>query len=802
VLDDLRLALRGLRRQPGFLIVALLTLGLAIGANVAVFTLVNATLLRPIPFGDRSDRIVSVHETHGSQAEDWEDARLSYPDLLDLRAAGILEQAEGFVSRNFTLGDGEAERVTGGSVTPGLFALLDTQPAIGRAFTFEDAAPPGLESVVLITHGLWQRRFAGRLDIIGRSMQLNERALTIVGVMPQGFAFPERQELYVPLRWDAAPRSQRTIATFGLLKPGQTLEQAQSEIEALAGRLARTHPATHDGWTMRAMPIRDLAVETGDRRLLATLLASVAFVLLIGCANLAGLLLARGEARRREFAVRAALGAGRWQLVRPTLADSLVIAAFGTGVGMLAAAWALELMPLAFADGLPYWVDLRPDIRVVLFTIAIMCLTALLVGLAPGLRFSRPDVNDALKTSTASSTAAPGVQRLRSSLVVAQVALCVALLTAAAVMVRSSVALQQADGGFEPGPLLTFRAYMAGDAYNSVPARTAAFAAVISELKHSPAVQSAALTTSIPTDDGGAPVQIAREGAWTPGRELGAQQVAVSPELFETLGITLDGRTFTSNEGANPQADVVIVGRTLAERLWPGESAVDRRLGLVSDGRVEWRRVIGVAADVVYEEFGEETEQSRLIVYVPYARMAPRTMAVLLRTRIVPERAAAGVGRLLRERFPALPAYDLRTMSEVRTYTTWEQRVFSQLMAAFAGAALLLAWIGVYGLVSYTVARRTREIGLRMALGASRSDVLRMVASDIGVLALGGVGIGIGIGALLIRALQASAYGIAPGDWRPLAAAGVAMALAMGAAAVSPARRAVRIQPATALRHD
>jgi putative ABC transport system permease protein len=802
VLDDLRLAFRGLRRQPGFLIVALLTLGVAIGANVSVFTLVNATLLRPMPFGDRSDRIVSVHETHGSQAEDWEDARLSYPDLLDLRAAGVLEQAEGFVSRNFTLGDSQAERVTGGSVTPGLFALLGTRPALGRAFTFEDAAPPGFESVVILTHGLWQRRFGGRPDIIGQPMQINGRALTIVGVMPQGFAFPERQELYVPLRWDAAPRSQRTIATYGLLKPGQTLEQAQNELDALAARLSRTYAATHDGWTMRVMMVRDLMVQTNDRRLVATLSAAVAFVLFIGCANLAGLLLARGEGRRREFAVRAALGAGRWELVRPTLMESVVVASLGTGVGAIAAAWALEFMPLAFADGLPYWVDLTPDVRVVLFTVGLMALTALLVGVAPGLRFSRPDVNDSLKSTTTNSTAAPGVHRLRSGLVVAQVALCVALLTGAVTMVRSFVALQNADGGFDANRLLTFRAYLAGDAYDAVPARAAAFSDVLSALKSSPAVAAAALTMSIPTDDGGMPVQIARDDTWSPGRELGAQQIATSPELFDTLGIPLDGRTFTMGEVANPDADVVIVGRALAERLWPGESALDRRLGVVAGGRVEWRRVVGVAGDVVYEEFGEETEQSRLIVYVPYARVASRTMALMVRTVGEPESAIAGLRGLLRERFPAIPAYDLRTMADVRVYTTWEQRVFSQLMAGFAGAALLLAWVGVYGLVSYTVARRTREIGVRMALGASRLDVLRMLASDIGLLALGGVGMGVGLGALLMRALQAAAYGSAPGDWRPLVMAGVAMALAMGAAAVTPARRAVRIQPAAALRYD
>ena len=336
--------------------------------------------------------------------------------------------------------------MSGGSVTPNLFPLLGVAPAMGRGFRDEDAAPPGFESAVIITHGLWQRRLGGRSDVIGHGLRVNDRTLTVVGVMPPGFAFPEFEELYLPLGWESAPRGQRSIATFGLLKPGQTVGQAQREIDALAAHLARTHPATHHDWTMRVMTFRDLMIDRGDRRLTTTLLAAVVFVLLIGCANLAGLLLARGEARRREFAVRAALGATRAHLVRGTLVESAVVAALGTGIGLLAAAWALEAMPLAFADGLPYWVDLRPDARVVLFTAGLTVLTAVLLGAAPGLRFSRPDVNETLKSSSAGTTASPGVQRVRGALVVVQVALSVGLVTAAVLMVRSFLALQVADG--------------------------------------------------------------------------------------------------------------------------------------------------------------------------------------------------------------------------------------------------------------------------------------------------------------------------------------------------------------------
>jgi putative ABC transport system permease protein len=311
LLDDIRLALRGLRRQPGLVVVALLTLGIAISANITVFSIVNATLLRPLPFGDRSDRIVSVHAAHASEAEDWADAEISFRDLQDLRAAGALEDAAGIVDRNLILQDGDTERVLGGSVTPNLFALLGITPMLGRQFRDEDAASPGLESVVIVTHGLWQRRLGGRPDVIGRTIEVNGRGLSIIGVMPPGFAFPERTSLYLPLRWDNAPRTQRVVTAFGLLKPGQTIDQAQTAVSALAAHLARTHPDTHQGWSMRVLTFRDLMVGT-DRGETTILLMAVAFVLTIACSNLAALLLARGESRRREFAVRVALGARGW----------------------------------------------------------------------------------------------------------------------------------------------------------------------------------------------------------------------------------------------------------------------------------------------------------------------------------------------------------------------------------------------------------------------------------------------------------------------------------------------------------
>jgi len=799
--EEMRLSLRGLMRSPGFLGVALVTLGVAIGANVSVFTLANAVMIRPLPFGDRSDRVVSVRAAHVSAAEDWGDAGISYADLTELRSWGILEAVGGYISRNFTLQDGVAARVAGGSVTPDLFPLLGVEPALGRQFRSDEGAPPGFESVVILSHGLWQRRYGGRTDIVGRAVHVNGRALTVVGVMPQGFAFPERDELYLPLRWDDAPRSQRSVAAFGLLRLDRTLEQTQRELDTLAAQLARTFPATHDGWTLRALTFRDLMVDAGGRRLTVLLLASVGLVLLIGCANLASLFLARGETRRRELAVRVALGASRGALVRAAFVESFAVAVPGTALGVLVAAWALDLIPLAFADGLPYWVDLRPDVRVAAFTAAVTVLTALMLGLAPAIRFSRPDTHEVLKASAFGSTGTPGVQRMRALLVMAQIAMSVGLVTAATLMVRSAIALQRADGGFDEGSLLTFRTYLPGDGFDAVAARAAALSDLTSEVRRIPGVTAAALTTSIPTDDGGVPIRLAGPGGdMDPRRVLGARQVGVSPELFDTLGLQVEGRTFTPDEFANPTSDVVIVSRALANRLWSGASPLDRRLPILDGNRVSPLRVVGVVPDVVYEEFGEETEQSRLVAYVPYARAGWRTMAVMVRTAGPPEPAIAAVRRVLRERFAGFATYDLRTMEQVRTYTTWEQRVFSDVMAAFAMVAVALAWIGVYGLVAYSVARRTREIGVRMALGASRSAVLRMMLRESAVLAAGGLVAGIAVAAAAGRLLRGLLYGVDPGDPQLLALAVLVMLTAVGLAAWWPARRAARIQPMQALR--
>ncbi len=602
--QDLSHALRSLRKRPGFAVAALVTLTVGIGANVTVFTIVNAMLFRPLPFGERSDRVVTVHSTHRLQAEDWGwgESELSHPDLIDLRAAQSFEALAGYLPRNFTLTDADnAERVQGGSVTPDLFRVLGVEPMFGRSFLAEEATAPGLESTVVLTHGLWQRRYGGDPGIVGRGVVINDRARTVVGIMPPNFKFPERDELYMPLRLDEAPRSARNLNVVGAVKPGVSLETAQSELDAIAARLAELYPDTNRGFGLRVLRFRESQIGGDERALSVALMAAVGFVLLIACANLANLFLVRGAARQRDIAVRAAMGAGRWRLLAHVLAESLLLSLAGAALGLLASQWSLDFIRQSFPEELPFWLRFAPDIRVVLFAAGIAIFTTVATGLLPALRAARASVIGDLKDNSRAVSLGPSAQRVQGGLAIVQVALCLALLVGANLMIRSFLALQNADLGFDHRPLLTTRAYLAGDAYDDVNARAAFFARAVAALRELPGVQAAAATTSIPGDDGGSSVRLVIDGEATAEQDLPASSIGVTPEIFDALGVhLLDGRTFTRTEATDPDARVTVVNARLAERLWPGESAVERRIGIRTSADILWFRIIGVAPDVQY----------------------------------------------------------------------------------------------------------------------------------------------------------------------------------------------------------
>jgi predicted permease len=807
LLRDLFHSWRGLKQKPGFTAAALVTLTIGIGANVTIFSLVNGLSLRPMPFGDRTERLVTIHPTHRFELSEpeWGDAEISYQDFLDFRLnATSTEGMSGYLLRNFVLsGDASsAERVLGGSVTPDLFPMLGIEPFMGRQFRDEEAAAPGLESVVMLTHGLWQRRYGSDAAIVGKTIIVNDRARTVVGVLPPGIKFPLTDQLYMPFRWDEQPRSSRNINAVALLKPGVTIDRFQAEMSAIAQRLEEQYPVTNRGFGVQVVPIRRSYVDAGVDRMGVVLMTAVAFVLLIMCANLANLMLVRGAARQRELAVRSAMGAGGGRLIWVALTESVLLAVPGTIMGLIASQWAIDWMIASFPEELPYWFRFDLDWRVAAFTVGTAIFTTLAVGLLPSLRAAKPDLVNDLKEAGRGLSLGRGGHRLQAALAVSQVALCFGLLVGANLMVRSFLAMQRADLGFDHRPIVSARGYLAGDVYNDIKVRTAFYMNVVRTLASLPGATAAAVTTSIPGDDGGSDRRLVIDGRTGEADEINVQAIGVTPGLFETIGLPiLAGRDFTGEETENEHADVALVNQQLAERLWPGGSALDRRIGFRFGDDIQWLRVVGVAPNVHYEEIGEDTDQSRLNVYVPYAMDGSRSMAMLVRASGSPDALVAPMRSGLQRIGPTFPVFRLMPMRELRRHTTWEQEFFGDLMAGFASAALLLACLGVYALISYSVGRRSREIGVRLALGARPRDVVAMLLKE--TLRVGGAGLAVGLTLAIViaRALAGSLYGVRVDTWL-FATMALPLAAAIVVATWLPARRAARVEPTIALRDE
>lgn len=808
LLRDLIHAWRGLKQKPAFFIGALLTVALGISANVAIFSLVNAISLRPMPFGDRTDRLATIHVSHRLNIDEpgWGDTEISYADFLDFRTASTVEGIGGYMARSSLLltgGDAGAERIRGGSVTPNLFPILGIEPMLGRQFTAEEAAPPGFESVVMLTHGLWQRRFGGDPGIIGTTIVVNDRAREVIAVLPPRFQFPEFDEMYLPFRWDEAPRSSRNINAVALVRRGETIDSARNELIGIAKRLEETYPDTNRGYGVKVIPIRESYIGADDRRLTIVLMSAVSFVLLIMCANLANLMLVRGAARQRELAVRVAMGAGRGRLLWTTVAETVLVAVPGAALGLLLSQWIVDAMIGAFPAGsLPYWLDVSIDARVLLFALFAAVFTTLVVGLVPAVRTLRPNLVNDLREGGRSVSLGRAGQRLQAGLVVAQVALCFALLVGANLMVQSFLAMQRTSLGFDHRPILVAYGYLAGDAYDDPGARSSFYRKVVDSLQRLPGVSATALTTAVPGDDGGSGQQLVIDGRTDRDEAIGVQSIGISAGLFDTIGLSLvEGRTFTEAETLDPEADVVVLNRELARRLWPDESPIDRRIGFRNDEAITWKRVVGVAPDVHYEEVGEDTDQSRLNVYVPYATTGNRSYAMLVRANGAPETLAAPMREALRQIGPTFAVFGMRTMNEMRKQTTWEQEFFGEVMAVFAMGALLLACLGIYALISYSVGRRAREIGVRLALGARPADVIRMLIQQTARVGTLGLLIGLVLAIAVARALAGGLYGVTVNAWL-FASMSLPLTLALLFATWVPARRASRVEPTIALREE
>jgi putative ABC transport system permease protein len=803
---DLLYAWRGLTKRPAFFVAALLTLTIGIGANVTIFSLINAVALRPMPFGDRSERLLTIHPAHRlvQREPGWGHSEISFQDLEDFRRAAAVDGIGAYFTRSFVLsGDGTgAERVRGGSVTPDLFPLLGVEPFLGRHFRADDAAQPGRESVVLLTHGLWQRRYGADPAIVGKTILVNDRARVVIGVLPRGVRFPERDELYAPLGQDQSPRSERNVNAVALLKPGATIEQARTELETIAKRLEDAFPDTNRGFGVRVLPIRNTYIHRDSTRTALVLMAAVGFVLLIMCANLANLMLVRGAERQRELAVRAAMGAGHGRLMWFGIGESIVIAVPGALLGLLASRGALDAIAGSLATTLPYWVELGIDVRVALFTMTTALFTVLAIGLVPSVRAATPDLVADLKKSSRAAGLGRAGHHLQASLAVVQIALCLGLLVGANLMVRSFVAMQTTSLGFDHRPIVSAGVYLAGDAFDDVRNRAGFFRDLTATLSSAPGVAAAAIISAVPGDDGGSARRLVTDGRTGDRDELAVESVSVSPAVFEVQKLALsEGRPFTEGEAADPDANVAVINQRLASRLWPQASAIDRRIGFRSGDAIQWLRIVGVAPDVHYREVGQDTEQSRMTVYVPYAMEGARAMGVLVRAQGSPDSVLAPVRSILQRPGSTLAVSSVMPMSELRQRTTVQERLYGGLMAAFAVVALLLACLGIYALVAYSVGRRSREIGVRLALGARPADVVAMLLRE--AIRIGGAGLlaGLTLATLIARVLTATLYGVTVDAWL-FATMALPLAAAILLATWLPARRAARLEPTLALRDE
>ncbi len=799
--QDLRYGARMLTKQPSFTLIAVLTLSLGIGANTAIFSVVNAVLLRALPY-PQSEQLVMLWQ--GGQRGELGQMPVSPPELMDYRAGQQVFQslaAHTMADANLS-GSGEPERLRAAVVSADWFAVLRTQPLSGRTFLPEEHQP-GQNNSVVLSYGLWQRRFGGDASVLGRSVVLNGRARTVAGIMPAGFRYPSEADLWLPLAFtpeqlSPAFRSRHYLDTIARCKDGVTLAQAQENIRAIAARFPDEGPT---GMPARLVSLHEQLVGQ-VKAPLVLLLAAVVFVLLIACANVANLLLARSTARRAEMAIRQALGAGRSRLLRQLLTESLLLALAGGTLGLLLAWWGIGPLAALAAEAIPRVDEVELDGRVMGFAAGVSLLTGLLFGLAPAWQAARLNLNAMLKSG------APGAggfsrQRTRSLLVVSEIALALILLAGAGLLLRSFHRLGQVNPGFNPARVLTADLALPFARYDTNAKRAAFYQQLIERLQALPGVQSAGIISDLPLSGMNADRSYTHD-AIPPDRQRGSPPNAdyrhCSPDYFNAIGIPLlRGRAFTEQD--TPDAEpVAIVNETLARRIWPNENTVGKRIAFFAPQGLEpWRVIVGVTGDVKHRGLNEE---ARPEIYVPHAQAPEGTMTLILRAAGDPLALTAAVRNAVQSLDADQPLFHVRTLAQLRAESIAPQRFSLLLLGLFAAVALLLAALGIYGVISYAVSQRTHEIGIRMALGAQAGDVVRLVIGQGMKLALLGIAVGLGGALVVTRSMKTLLFGVRPTD--PLTFAAIALLLMLVAllACWIPARRATKIDPLTALRQE
>jgi putative ABC transport system permease protein len=802
LLQDIKYAIRSLWFDRGVTAIVVLCLALGIGVNATLFSVIDGVLIQSLPFVE-ADRLVILDETF--ERGGIREGAMSYQTLRDWKAQTTAFSAIVATSgRGITLSDGaEPERYSGAAITWDLFSTLGVPPALGRHFSPEDDRS-GAEPVTILSDDVWRRRYNGDAGIVGRRVILNGRPHTVVGVMPPKFSFPENQKVWIPIgpTGEKEPRSNRSLFTLARMKPGVDLARARADAAAMAATTAAQFPATNEGWSAMARPITDEFIPADVRLVLSTMMGAVTLVLLIACANVANLMLARASGKQREFSVRAAIGAGRAQLVRQLLTECVLLGLASAPLGLAVAFVGVRLLDGAVPpDDLPYYINWQISPRVIVYTVVVSALTGLVFGLAPALQAGRLNLTEALRDGARGSGQSGRRARVRNGLVVAEVALALVLLVGASLFVRSFLNLQSASAGFDTAPLLAMRYNMTGESYAQPEQRQQRTEDIIRRLESLPGVQSAYASNFIPLGGGGGEGAAIIEGRTVPkGEEPNILFIAVTPHFHRTLGVSLiQGRDFTDTEGAS-RSLVAVVNDTMAKKLWPTGNAVGGRFRLTDRDAAEWFTVIGVAPDIAQYDMTDDAPMPA--AFVPYPYTPTQNTGIVIRANTNPAGLTAAARGEIRTSDSGLAIFDVTTMEALRQGNFWEFRLFGYMFGIFGAVALFLAGIGVYGVLSFSVSQRTQELGVRVALGAQRSDVLGLVVRQGLTLALIGVGAGVVAAFGVTRVIASLLYNVTPGD--PVSFVGVALFLTIIAFVASylPARRAMTVDPIVALRNE
>ncbi len=796
--------IRSLLKTPSFTLASIAALALGIGANTAIFSLVNTVLLRPLPYQDPA-RLVMLWQSNPSgqgndlsaaDFEDWRDRTHSFQQIAALTG----------VSFNVTDGD-RPERLNGMRVSSAFFSTLGVAPALGRVFPTGEEQP-GAERSVILSDALWKRRFGADPSVIGKIIHLDRRAYVIAGVMPPSFEFfGFESQLWAPQPLDGnrANRSYHNLQAVARLKPNVTLQNARAEMDTVARQLALEFPKSNQGWGANVIPLQE-AISGNIKPAVLILMAAVAFVLLIACANVANLLLARAAGRQKEFAIRSALGAGRLDIVRRLLSESILLAVVGGALGILLAQWGISALLALHPPDIPRLNQVSIDFRVLSFTLLISLLTGILFGLAPAAQFSKVDLNDALKEGIRGASASRSGRRTRSTLVVTEVALALVLLIGAGLLIRTFAALSGASTGFPTNNLLTLNVSIPVEQYATEQQVASDFQRVVQRLQAIPGVLSAAAATNVPVGGWNQGRQLTIEGRppKTSGEVLGAGYISITPDYFRTVGIPLRrGREFTSQDRRG-SPDVVIVSESMARRFWPGENPIGKRIVCASIafprralGAPIPREIVGIVGDI--QHIGREAETS-VEMYVPQMQNTIPFTFFIARTVGDPARLAPSVTRSVNEVLKESAVTGMKTIDDRLAESFARPRFQMLILGIFAAVALLLASIGIYGVIAYSVTQRTQEIGIRMALGADARQVLRLVLAHGLKLTMIGIAIGLGAAFACTRLMATLLYGVAPTDVLTFAGVSALLLLTATAATFIPAYRAAQTDPARTLR--